>query len=162
MSVSSQTELSPALCRVFFWIFTMPAGRPTKYKKDYAEQARHLCQLGATDFEVAQALGVTTVTVWRWKAQYPEFCNALKAGKEYADERVKRSLYSKAVGYSYESEKLWQYDGKVIRATTTEHVPPSDTAAIIWLKNRDPENWRDKQEVAHSMTVKLESDANKL
>jgi hypothetical protein len=27
-----------------------------------------------------------------------------------------------------------------------EHVPPDVTACIFWLKNRDPEHWRDTQQ----------------
>jgi hypothetical protein len=29
---------------------------------------------------------------------------------------------------------------------TTKHYPPDTAAAIIWLKNRQPERWRDKIE----------------
>lgn len=124
----------------------MPAGRPTAYKPEYAEQAEKLCKLGATDFELAEFFGVVEITIRRWKAAHPEFCSALKAGKDIADDRVERSLYSKAVGYSYTSEKLWQYDGEVIRTEIVEHVPPSDTAAIFWLKNRRKDEWRDRRE----------------
>jgi hypothetical protein len=28
-----------------------------------------------------------------------------------------------------------------------EHMPPDVTAGIFWLENRDPENWRDVQNV---------------
>ncbi len=70
-------------------------------------------------------------------------------GGAVADERVKRSLYERAVGYSYDSEKIL-YDaqsGEVIRAPIVVHVPPDVTAQIFWLKNRDPKNWRDRREV---------------
>jgi CelD/BcsL family acetyltransferase involved in cellulose biosynthesis len=30
---------------------------------------------------------------------------------------------------------------------TEHHVPPSEVACIFWLKNRQRENWRDRQEV---------------
>jgi hypothetical protein len=30
-----------------------------------------------------------------------------------------------------------------------EHVPPDVTACIFWLKNRDPEHWRDSQRLEH-------------
>jgi hypothetical protein len=30
-----------------------------------------------------------------------------------------------------------------------EHIPPDVTAGMFWLKNRDPENWRDMQNVDH-------------
>ena len=121
--------------------------RPPSYKPEYAEQAAQLCRLGATDAELATFFKVSTRTIYRWQAQYPEFCQALKAGKETADDRVERSLFHKAVGYTFESEKLFQNGGKVIRAKTVEHVPPDTTAAIFWLKNRRPEEWRDRRDL---------------
>jgi hypothetical protein len=126
------------------------AGRPTKYKKEYAKQAEKLCQLGATDIELADFFEVTDRTIYRWAAQHDEFCQALKTGKDIADERVERSLYHKAVGYTFESEKIFNHQGEIVRAQTKEHVPPSDTAAIFWLKNRRKNEWRDKQEHIHA------------
>ena len=122
-------------------------GRPTDYKPEYANQARKLCALGATDVELADFFCVSDRTIYRWAARHNEFCQALKVGKAIADERVERSLYHKAVGYSFDGEKIFHHKGRIVRAKTREHVPPSDTAAIFWLKNRRPENWRDK--VAH-------------
>jgi hypothetical protein len=34
-----------------------------------------------------------------------------------------------------------------VYAPYTEHVPPDVTAAIFWLKNRDPQHWRDSQQL---------------
>jgi hypothetical protein len=31
----------------------------------------------------------------------------------------------------------------------TEHVLPDVTACIFWLKNRDPQHWRDSQQMEH-------------
>lgn len=121
-------------------------GRPSSYKPEYAEQARKLCELGATDIEIADFFEISDRTVYRWQLKYPEFCQALKAGKDAADERVERSLYHKATGYSFESEKIFQHQGEIIRAKTREHVPPDTTSMIFWLKNRRPEQWRDKTE----------------
>lgn len=121
-----------------------PGGRPTKYLPIYAEQARKLAEFGATDLEVADFFDITSSTLYLWKNVHPEFSEALKVGKEEADDRVERSLYNKAVGYSYESEKIFQFQGEVIRAKTREHVPPSEAAMIFWLKNRRPDTWRDK------------------
>lgn len=118
--------------------------RPTKYKPEFVAQAKKLCKLGATDMEIAEFFGITDRTLYRWKIEYPAFCQALKVTKKEADERVKRALYQRAVGYSYNSEKVFQHQGKVIRAKTTEHVPADVAASFIWLKNRDPENWRDR------------------
>ena len=129
-------------------------GRPSEYRDEYAEQAAKLCALGATDFELANFFQVHTATIYRWKNLYPAFCEAVIAGKENADARVERSLYNRAVGYSFESEKVFQFQGDIIRADTVEHVPPDPSAALNWLKNRQPDKWRDKQEV--DQTVKGE------
>jgi hypothetical protein len=38
---------------------------------------------------------------------------------------------------------------KPIYAPYVEHVPPDTTAAIFWLKNRDPAHWRDAWQLEH-------------
>jgi hypothetical protein len=79
-----------------------------------------------------------------------DFLGSLKAGKEEADDRVERSLYSRAVGYSFNSEKIFcNKDGEVTRVPIVEHVPPDVTAQIFWLKNRDPAHWRDAWQMEH-------------
>lgn len=132
-----------------------PVGRPVSYGPELAQKAAQYCELGATDFEIARILGIDTVTLYRWKNTYPEFCKALIAGKDHADERVVRSLFHRAVGYSFESEKVFNYQGEIVRAKVIEHVPPDIGAATLWLKNRRPEEWRERKEIEHSVTVSL-------
>lgn len=127
----------------------MSVGRPTEFKPEFCEQAAKLCALGATDFELADFFGVDTRTIYRWKNTIEEFCQSVTCGKEKADERVERALFNRAVGYSFESEKVFQFQGEVVRAPTVEHVPPDPSAAKLWLTNRRPEAWRDKQEIDH-------------
>jgi len=124
----------------------MPGGRPTAFKPEYVEQAQKLCKLGATDAELSDFFKVSIVTIWSWQRRYPEFLNALKMGKEEADNRVVRSLYHKAIGYTFDSEKVFQFQGAIVRTETREHVPPDTTAGIFWLKNRRPTEWREKAE----------------
>lgn len=128
----------------------MAGGRPTKYKPEYAQQAESLCKLGATDLELADAFEVNVHTIYRWQAAHPAFCKALKAGKEAADERVERSLYHKATGYSFDAVKIFNANGKALKVKYREHVPPDTTAMIFWLKNRRPDEWRDKREHEHT------------
>jgi hypothetical protein len=115
--------------------------RPTAYKPEYAEQAKKLAVMGLTDAELADVFGVSVRTLYNWKATYPALAKALKVGKKAPDDRVERSLYQRAVGYEYESEKVFQHNGTIVRAKTREHVPASVTAAIFWLKNRA--GWKD-------------------
>jgi hypothetical protein len=127
-------------------------GRPPKYTPEFAEQARKLCLLGATDEEIAAFFEVEVRTVYRWKLDHDEFCQALKAGKAEADERVERSLYQKAVGYRQQAVKIFMPAGATnpVYADYVENLAPDTTAAIFWLKNRRPQEWRDKQEHEHS------------
>lgn len=130
-------------------------GRPSGYQPEYAEQARKLCELGATDIEIADFFEVSDRTVYRWQIKYPDFCQALKAGKEIADDRVERSLYHKATGYSFDSEKIFQNNGEIVRAPFREHIAPDTVSMIFWLKNRRPEQWREKAEVKHDVSDAL-------
>jgi len=64
-------------------------------------------------------------------------------GKEPADERVTRSLYQRAIGYSYDAVKVFLDPDtkKPIYAPYREHVHPDTTACIFWLKNRRPKRY---------------------
>lgn len=125
-------------------------GRPTSYKPEYAEQARKLCLLGATDDQLADFFDVSINTIANWQRVNPEFLGALKGGKEEADDRVERSLFQRAVGYTFDSVKIMSYEGAVIEAPFREHCPPDVTAQIFWLKNRRSAEWRDKRDMEHS------------
>lgn len=121
-----------------------------KYCPEFAEQAYKLCRLGATDWDIAEFFEVNTTTIWRWQARYPEFHEALKRAKDAADDRVERSLYSRATGYTFDSVKVMNVDGEVVKVPIIEHVPPEVTACIFWLKNRRPAEWRDKTDHDHN------------
>jgi len=128
----------------------MPRGRPTAYKKEYNEQAYKLCLLGATDKEMADFFGVSEVTFNAWKKNHPDFLKSLKKGKEIADANVASRLYERAMGYSHPEDKIFNDNGKPMIVPTTKHYPPDPTAAIFWLKNRKPAEWRDKREHEHT------------
>jgi hypothetical protein len=40
-----------------------------------------------------------------------------------------------------------------VYAPYTEHYPPDTHAASLWLRNRQPTKWRDRQEVNHTRTL---------
>jgi hypothetical protein len=64
---------------------------------------------------------------------------------------VERSLYERANGYSYDAVKIFcDKNGNVTKVPYVEHVPPDVTACIFWLKNRDPQHWRDVQQLEHT------------
>lgn len=130
----------------------MPAGRPSDYRPEYVEQAAKLCDLGATDDEIADFFNVSRTTIYRWKLEKPEFCNAIKVSKENADTRVERSLYQKATGYNFVEQQAFKikvdaHSEEVEIVEVERHQPSETTAAIFWLKNRKKEVWRDKHDI---------------
>lgn len=123
-------------------------GRKTDYQDSFANQALKLCLLGATDAEMADFFGVSEQTVNTWKKKYPEFLESLKKGKSIADANVASKLYNRAIGYDVKATKFATNEGKITdKVEYVEHYPPDTTAAIFWLKNRQPEKWRDRKEV---------------
>lgn len=125
------------------------AGRPTKFDPEYhPEHARKLSLLGFTDEKLAEFFEIDVATLYRWKEKHPEFREAVKRGKVQADGEVAASFYQRATGYEYDSEKIFcTKDGEIVRAETTVHVPADPGAALNWLKNRQPELWRDKRDL---------------
>ncbi len=130
--------------------------RPSKYRPEFVAQSKKLCKLGATDMEVADFFGVNVATLNRWKGEHPEFCASLKAGKASADDRVERSLFSRATGYEHDEVDIRVIMNRIVKTPIRKFYPPDTTAAIFWLKNRRPAEWRDKQELEHSGAVTLE------
>lgn len=133
------------------------AGRPSDYREAYSEGAKKLARLGATDQEIADFYEVDVRTIYRWKNAHPEFCQALKVGKDEADDRVERSLFQRAVGYEQDEVKIFMPAGKdePVYAPFRAKIAPDTTAAIFWLKNRRPADWRDKQTLEHEGEVTL-------
>lgn len=124
--------------------------RPTDYRQEYAEQARKLCLLGFTDKQLAVFFGVNESTINRWKDKYPEFCKSIKSGKVVADAQVAESLFKRATGIEVTEVEVRDDGKKKVKRVTKKHIPPDPTAQIFWLKNRQPELWRDKPTVENS------------
>lgn len=119
-------------------------GRPSRYKAEYAGQAAKLCKLGLTDKELADFFEIAESTLNNWKQAHPEFMESLKGGKQLADAEVAAKLFHRATGYEHPEDDIRTVNGEIVITPTTKHYPPDTTAAIFWLKNRQPSRWRDK------------------
>lgn len=131
------------------------AGRPTKYKPEYAKAAEKLCALGATDAQLADFFEVSISTITLWKVTHPEFSASIKVPKAAADESVQESLYRRAMGYEHDEVDIRVVNGEIIQTPIRKYYPPDSTAMIFWLKNRKPTEWREKQEIEHSGGVTI-------
>lgn len=133
-------------------------GRPSKYKPEFDEQARKLALLGLTDVEMATFFEVSQPTFDAWKREHPGFLLSLTRGKTLADAEVAASMYERARGYSHDAVKIFMPAGATepVYAPYTEHYPPDTAAASLWLRNRQPKQWRDKTDVGISGTLTLE------
>lgn len=135
-------------------------GRKSEYRTEYSDQALKLCLLGATDKELAEFFSVSEQTLNKWKKDYPEFLESLKKGKSIADANVASRLYNRAIGYDCKATKFAASEGKITDSKEyIEHYPPDTTAAIFWLKNRQPEKWRDKKEVDANVSLSDELES---
>lgn len=121
-------------------------GRDSKYRPEFADQARKLCLLGAIDQELADFFEVSESTINLWKKEHPAFSESIKAGKVIADAEVADSLYRRATGEHVQVEKLVKKDDGSFEAIRyKQYIPGDPTAAYKWLLNRRRQDWTDKQ-----------------
>ena len=98
-------------------------------------------------------MGISPATLYKWKNEHLEFSEALKRGKSPVDFEIENMLLKRAKGYEYEEtveEVTEAPNGEKTKhkRITKKHMPPDTTALIYWLKNRKPEQWRDRREIA--------------
>lgn len=100
---------------------------------------------GLSDKQIAHNMGIAYSTFREWKDKYPVFSATLKKSKEVVDLMVENALFKRAIGYDYDevTEEYSPKDGKKTKKVK-KHVAGDTTAQIFWLKNRKPEDWRDK------------------
>jgi len=117
---------------------------------------------GLIDKQVAKNMGVADSTLRGWKRRFPEIAEALRKGKEVVDREVENALYKSALGFMQKVKKPVrikevEYDpknGRKIRESEKwvqveeeVYIPPQVTAQIFWLKNRKPDQWREKNDL---------------
>jgi hypothetical protein len=127
----------------------------SKYHKSFPGVAKKLCELGATNADLAIAFDVVLATIWNWQISHVEFNESCRVGKSHADERIKQSFFQRAAGYEYKAEKVFQNEGRIIRTNITQHVPADVSAGKFWLINRCRAEFRDEQDVINDFRPRL-------
>lgn len=144
------------------------AGRHGKYEewldKDSLLKVQGWARDGLSDEQIAHNIGINKGTLCVWKNRFPEFADAIKKGKEVVDREVENAMLKRAMGYEYDEvtqEPVTDKDTGIteMRVTkrVTKQIAPDVTAQIFWLKNRKPDEFRDKRDVELSGHVDLGS-----
>src|SRR6185437_8049191 len=107
----------------------MPAGRPSSYKPAYCNELIECLGEGYTIKGFAGSIGVGRQTVFDWLSKHKEFAEAYEIAQ------------AKSVFY-------WETEFKSFAKTGKG----SPAAFIFALKNRAPEEWREK--IEHEVTGK--------
>lgn len=134
--------------------------RPSKYETHVKPKLTLIeawARDGLTLDQIAKNLDIAKSTLCEYQKQFSDLSDSLKRGKDEIDVEVENALLKRALGYSYQEVTQEQTrdpeTGKnvlVVTKVVTKEVQPDTTAQIFWLKNRKPEQWRDKQQVEHS------------
>lgn len=103
---------------------------------------------GASNEEIAEALGVSYSTFMKHKNENPEFSDSLKQAKLGGVPMVKLALYKRATGFEYEEKKTYikkDDEGNESRYTEiTKKQALPDVGAIQTFLRNNTENFRDK------------------
>ena len=77
----------------------VPAGRPTKYKKEYCRRIVDAMSEGKSVLQFCAEQGVSKSSVYLWAQQHDEFSDALSRGKElgeaYWEGELQKMMYSR-------------------------------------------------------------------
>lgn len=126
---------------------------------------------GLTEEQIAHNMGIAYSTLKNWKDDHLAILAALKKGKEVVDREVENALFERALGGTHQVRKTFKvkstfYDSQGRKCEREElktgidevYVPGDTTAQIFWLKNRKPEQWRDKQEIQDTTAIERLDD----
>ena len=119
-------------------------GRPSRYSPDLNPVVRLMSVGGASNREIADAIKISVETLRRWRRDRIEFLNGTDATDKEMAEAARSSLFRRAMGFTYKNEKVFFWQGRVIRVSTTEHVPPDSNAALKILERLDPAQWKER------------------
>jgi hypothetical protein len=117
----------------------MPAGRPTLYDAKFCDEVEDFMAQGFSKMAAAGHIGVCYDTLTNWMEAHPEFFQAVRRGQ------AKRTIF---------------LERDLIAAETG----PKVTSRIFALKNAAPDEWKERQEIAHEggLTVTLSPDTRDL
>lgn len=108
-------------------------GRPPKYDKEICKKVISLGKQGYSLTQIALELDIARSTLYEWRDKYPDFSDAIKKGREFAQGFWENALRSAALGLN------------------PDNTTPNPTLMIFQMKNRFADEWREKQTTEHEV-----------
>ncbi|WP_435645297.1 hypothetical protein [Butyricicoccus porcorum] len=107
------------------------------------DEIKTMFENGARMKDVAQALGVSPRSMFRYANDHPRLRELIEEAKKPADDCVEYAFYRTATGFHYKEKKIEKdEDGNIVKETVYEkYFPPSPQAAFRWLLNRRRDQW---------------------
>lgn len=150
-----------------------------KYSKKIVED---ICALIRSDSytiaEICSMVNISKETFYTWKETKPDFLDSIKKAEDEFSELItaeaKKSLVKMIRGYTVQEKKTVTADtgkkdenGKPIvkvkeHSVTDKHYQPVPAAVIFALTNRDPDNWKNRQDSKVSAEVGVKSHLESL
>lgn len=117
---------------------------------------------GADQLGICKIMGCGRTTLQKIQRSHPVFYDLLRESRDIADLKVESALYRRAIGYEVEevtTQSKKDEDGRETITSVTrvkKQIAPDTTAQIFWLKNRQPEIWRDRHDLGVTVNPFLE------
>lgn len=150
-----------------------------RYNKKIVEDICDLIKLDSyTIAEICQQVGISERTYYDWQSKRADFADAIKKAQDRFNEDMlaecKKSLVKLIKGYSIQEKKTVtadtgkkDEDGKPIvrvkeHSVVEKYYPPSLGAIIHFQTNRDPDNWKNRQDTNVKADVGIKSHLENL
>lgn len=131
-----------------------------KYSPETTEKLVKHLKKGSTITSACQAVGISRETFYDWMDKKPDFSDTIKKAMAIPDRKVENSLFKQAKGFFKVKEKHFEVekDGKKQLVKVIEKVVlPNVTATIFYLKNKKPDEFKDRHnlDLSGDMNIKV-------
>ena len=121
------------------------AGHPAiEITADMLTKVESFAAQGLTKDQIARSIGVSLSWFMKQQAEKPHFKEAILVGQAKGIATISNALFQRAKGYTHPEEKVFQHQGAIVTKIIQRHYPPDPTSMIFFLKNRSPEEWKDR------------------
>jgi hypothetical protein len=128
---------------------TWGTGEDFQVVLDDAELAKigSLCRLGASIDDMARILDLTPYQLEAAITNDERLQTIIKGFNSSRNVMVEQALYKRAIGFNFTERKAFSTKDGVEMIDIDRYIIPDTKACITWLKNMDPDNWKDTSEV---------------